>query len=190
MVEKNDSHGRQDFRIDDVISVADNKITEEEYNLSKGRVSAKSRQNSMLQQMVGKELFSAQEHGVLGAEVAGVLDSLDAKLNYLIGVNMLKDNSQSAMKERPVNLSVTGVSFVTKNSYKLGEYAQVDIMLPTFPPVSMELVCTIKRAIRLSNGLMKVAFCFYFRSDEEATTISQYVFRRHRELIRAKNLNA
>jgi len=74
---------------------------------------------------------------------AYVPGKLDAKLNYLIGVNMLNDASHSDMQERPVNLSLTGISFVTEHCYQVGDATLVNLMLPSFPPSILELVGTI-----------------------------------------------
>ncbi|EAU54705.1 PilZ domain-containing protein [Mariprofundus ferrooxydans] len=189
MPEPKAEHGRQDFRIDDVIPVSDKKLTNEQFELCRTKVGVRSRQNSMLQQMVGRDIFAGDEHAGLSAEVAVALESLDAKLNYLIGVNMLNDASHSEMQERPVNLSVTGISYVSDCSYQAGDYVAVSLMLPSFPPTIMELVGTVVRASRLADGQMKIAIRFYYRCDDEGDTISKYVYKRHREMIRTENRN-
>jgi len=189
MPEAKDDHGRQDFRIDDVIPVSDKKLTTKQFHLCKTKVGVRSRQNSMLQQMVGRDIFAGEEHAGLSAEVAVALESLDAKLNYLIGVNMLNDASHSDMQERPVNLSITGISLVSDGTYQVGEYVKMELMLPSFPPSIMELVGTIVRASRLSDGQLKIGVRFYYRCDDEADTIAKYVYRRHREMIRLDNRN-
>lgn len=189
MPEPKADHGRQDFRIDDVIPISGKKLTKKQFELCKAKVGVRSRQNRMLQQMVGRDIFAGEEHAGLSAEVAVALESLDAKLNYLIGVNMLNDASHSAMQERPVNLSVTGISFVSDGSYQEGDYVKVDLMLPSFPPSIMELVGTIVRDSRLSDGQKRIAIRFYYRCDDEEDTISKYVYKRHREMIRTENRN-
>lgn len=185
MPEEKKDHGRQDFRIDDVIPVIDKKLTASEFELCKNRVGIRSRQNSMLQQMVGRDIFAGDMPQDTNPEMAQALESLDAKLNYLIGVNMLNDASHSDMQERPVNLSLTGISLVTDCRYERGDHTLIHLMLPSFPPSILELAATIVRVEQVSEKRWRIGACFYYRCDDEEDTIAKYVYRRHRETIRA-----
>lgn len=189
MPEEKIEHGRQDFRIDDMIPIHDEKLTPEQFAAYKSRIGIKSRQSSMLQQMVGRDVFAADEHEGLNPEMSKMMESLDAKLNYLIGINMLNDASHSEMQERPVNLSITGVSFVSDCDYKIGDAACVTLMLPLFPPSTLELIGTLKRVENIADGRAKVAIRFFYRCDDEEDAVAKYVYRRHRETIRAENRN-
>jgi len=189
MGDANTEHGRQDFRIDDMIPICDEKLTREAFEINKTKVGIKSRQNSMLQSMVGRDLFGDEREEV-SSEVSGALEALDAKLNYLIGVNMLNDASRSEMQEKAVNLSVTGVSFVSENDYKVGDATKITLMLPSFPPSTLELLGVLKRVDSVEDGRKRIGAQFYYRCDEEEDTIAKYVYRRHRETIRAKSRNA
>jgi len=186
MPEAANDHGRQDFRIDDVIPVSDKKLTREEFEQCKNRVGIRSRQNSMLQQMVGRDIFAAGMHEEVNPEMTQALEALDAKLNYLIGVNMLNDASHSDMQEHPVNLSLTGISFVTEHSYQVGDATRINLMLPSFPPSILEMVGSIVRVSSVDNKRQKIGVRFYFRCDDEEDSIAKYVYRRHRETIRAR----
>jgi len=185
MHEAGKDHGRQDFRIDDVIPVSDKKMTVQEFDLCKNKVGIRSRQNSMLQQMVGRDIFANASNEGANPEMTQALEALDAKLNYLIGVNMLNDASHGDMQERPVNLSLTGMSFTTDLAYQVGDNTHINLMLPSFPPSILELVGTVVRVSSLGDGRRKIGVKFYFRSDDEEDTIAKYVYRRHRETIRA-----
>jgi len=185
MHEVENDHGRQDFRIDDVIPVSDKKLTVQEFDLCKNKVGIRSRQNSMLQQMVGRDIFANAENEGANSEMTQALEALDAKLNYLIGVNMLNDASHSDMQERPVNLSLTGMSFTTNQAYQVGDSTHINLMLPSFPPSILELVGAIVRVSSQDEQHWKIGVKFYFRSDDEEDTVAKYVYRRHRETIRA-----
>ena len=181
-------HGRQDFRIDDVIPVCDKKLTAEEFDLNKNKVGIRSRQNGMLQQMIGRDIFSQEGRGAeVSSEMTHALEALDSKLNYLIGVNMLNDASHSDMQERAVNLSVTGLSLVTDHCYQQGDATLINLMLPSFPPSILELLGCVVRVAPLSEGRQKIGVEFYYRSDDEEDTVAKYVYRRHRETIRASH---
>ncbi|MDX8387156.1 MAG: PilZ domain-containing protein [Ghiorsea sp.] len=182
-----DSNRRQDFRIDDVLPMSDELLTKEEFDTQKLQLGIRSRQNSMLQEMVGKDIFSTGAKGALHNDVANAMEMLDAKLNYLIGVNMLNDANRSDLKERPVNFSVTGMSFYTDAKYQEGDYIKTTIMLPSFPPTILELIGTIAWARKERiEAPMHVAIRFNYRCDEEENSIAKYVFRRHRESLRLR----
>lgn len=180
-------HGRQDFRIDDMLPMNDEKLSPEQFDLYKDKVGIKSRQNSMLQSMVGRDVFTQEANEGMNPEMARALEALDAKLNYLIGVNALNDASHSDLEERAVNLSVTGVSFMSSNRYREGEYARIVIMLPSFPPSTLELLAVVRRVQKGGDGRIRIGAEFYYRCDEEEDLISKYVYRRHRESIRARS---
>ncbi len=178
------SQGRQDFRVDDMIPLQDEKISQEEFEICKTKIGVRSRQNGMLQRMVGRDLF---QDGEASSEMSSALEALDAKLNYLIGVNMLNDASHSDMQERPVNLSVTGISFVTHQHYERGDAIRIKMMLPSFPPSILELIGIVRRAGAMQGRRQNIGVSFYFRCDDEEDTVAKYVYRRHREAIRAKH---
>jgi len=188
MAENSNDHGRKDFRINDVIPISEDRLTAEEFEVNKTRVGVRSRQNGMLRQMVGRDIFSG-EYGGSSPEMSQAIEALDAKLNYLIGVNMLNDASHGNMLERPVNLSVTGISYVTDKHYRLGDAVAINLMLPSFPPSILELVGIVVRAPQPAGKKQQVGIKFYYRCDDEEETISKYVYRRHRETIRAENKN-
>ena len=185
----NVDQGRQDVRIDDVIPLTDEKLTPEEYAVCKNQVGMRSRQNSMLRQMVVRDIFAGESGEAMSPDMGNGMEELDAKLKYLIGVNMLNDANQSHLKERPVNLSVTGASFSSKEAYKLGDAIRLTLMLPVFPPTILELVGTVKRVDKASDGRCRVALQFFYRCDDEEDAITKSVYRRHREMIRAELRN-
>ena len=186
MPEQNGDNRRQDFRIDDMIPMSDAPLTREEYEVKKKQVGIRSRQSSMLQDMVGRDIFSSELKDHLNSDMAKAMESLDAKLNYLIGVNMLNDANRSNLKERPINLSVTGASFYSSERYRDGDYVKVTLMLPSFPPTILDLLGEITWAAQQSNGKAHIGVRFYFRCDEEEDSIAKYIFRRHREMLRLR----
>jgi hypothetical protein len=185
MPEEESSNRRQDYRVDDMIPMRDSPISTEEYEIKKMHVGIRSRQGSMLRNMLGKDVF-AENSSVAGTEIAKAVEALDAKLNYLIGVNMLNDANRSELKERPVNLSVTGASFVSDERYRKGDPIAVTLMLPVFPPTVLDLIGDVMWARPEKDGRSLIGVHFYYRCSEEEETISQYVFKRDREMIRLK----
>lgn len=179
-----DQNRRQDFRIDDVLAMRDQLITKEEYDAQRKQPGIRSRQNAMLQDMVGRDILANDLKEALNLDLAKAIETLDAKLNYLIGVNMLNDANRSELKERPINLSVTGASFFSDTRYRERDFTQLSIMLPSFPPSILELIGTVTWVKQAPNKMQHVGVRFNFRSDDEESSIVKYVFQRHREHIR------
>ncbi|MDQ7001737.1 MAG: PilZ domain-containing protein [Ghiorsea sp.] len=182
-----DQNRRQDFRIDDILPMQDEPLSKDAYETQSEQIGIRSRQNSMLQEMVGRDIFSSGMKESLNHDMATAMETLDAKLNYLIGVNMLNDANRSELKERSVNLSVTGTSFFTKKTYKKGDFIKTIMMLPSFPPTILELVGAVTWVKQQnSDKLLHIGVHFNYRCDEEENSIAKYVFRRHRENIRLR----
>jgi Tfp pilus assembly protein PilZ len=177
---------RQDFRVDDIIPMSDTPLSTEEFEVRKNHVGIRSRQGSMLRDMVGSDIFSNDLRGKLNSDMANAMEALDAKLNYLIGVNMLNDASRSNLQERAVNFSTTGASFVSDERYRQGDPIFMTMMLPAFPPTVLELLGEVVWARKTPDGRPFIGARFIFRCDEEEDTLAKYVFKRHREMIRVK----
>jgi len=184
-----DINRRQDFRVDDVIPMRDSPISTEEFEIKKTHVGIRSRQSSMLRDMMGKDIF-ADGGGSGSGEMAKAVEALDAKLNYLIGVNMLNDANRSDLEDRPINLSVTGAAFVSKERYRTGDPVAVTLMLPAFPPTVLDLIGEVAWARPDEKGRPLIGVQFYYRCKEEEDAIAQYVFKRDREMIRLRNREA
>jgi len=185
MIDNENNNRRQDFRVDDLLPMQDKPINPETFEYEKKHIGIRSRQSSLLRNMVGNDIFSnalAPEHE--DTETARALEALDAKLNYLIGVNMLNDANRNDLNERAVNISVTGISFVSPHTYRLGDYTEITLMLPALPPVVMELLGTVKRIESVASEKNQIGVNFNFRCDDEQEQLARYVFRRHREAIR------
>ncbi|MDQ6971702.1 MAG: PilZ domain-containing protein [Mariprofundaceae bacterium] len=188
MAEQDDGNRRQDFRVDDLLPMQDKPVDEAAFEYEMRHIGIRSRQSSLLRTMVGNDIFA----NMIGADgddsdITRALGALDAKLNYLIGVNMLNDANRNDLDERPVNLSVTGISFASTESYNLGDRLEVTLMLPSLPPLVMELLGTVKRVEPAPRGQVYVGALFNFRCDDEQEQLARYVFRRHREMIRLES---
>jgi len=175
---------RQDFRVEDIIPWSDKPLSTEEFEIRRKHVGIRSRQGSMLREMIGSDIFSGEARGKLNSELTQAMEALDAKLNYLIGINMLNDANRSELSERPVNLSITGASFVSDERYRKGDPIFMTMMLPAFPPSVLELLGEVVWARETKDGRPFIGVQFSYRCEEEEDSIAKYVFRRHREMIR------
>jgi len=184
MSKTDDENRRQDFRVDDLLPMQDKPMDAATFEYEKRHIGIRSRQSRLLRNMVGNDIFNAVPGNSDGSDTSRALEALDAKLNYLIGVNMLNDANRNDLDERPVNISVTGISFATSLPYELGDNLELTIMLPALPPVVMELLGTVRRIEPAPRGQIYLGVVFTFRCEDEQDQLASYVFRRHREVIR------
>jgi len=187
MSDNQDKNRRQDFRVDDLLPMKDTLLDKEQFEYERTHIGIRSRQSSMLRNMVGNDVFSSLSSEQNDSEISNALGALDAKLNYLIGVNMLNDANRSDLVERPVNLSVTGMSFATPQSYKVGDTMEVVLMLPALPPMVLEVLAIVQRVKPAEKGKTNVGVSFVYRCNEEEDQLSRYIFKRHREMIRIES---
>ena len=182
------SENRRDrFRIDDVLPVRDRPLSTQEFEEARHRIGVRARQCSMLRKIVGRDVFDREaERGAISPELADALGSLDAKLDYLISLNMVNDANRYGLEERPVNLSASGCAFTTDEAYRVGDPLEVVLMLPVFPPIILELLAEVVRVEQVSATRWRIGVRFFFRSEDEEEAITRYVFRRHREQIRMR----
>ncbi len=176
---------RQAFRINDLLPMRDRPLSTQAFEEAKRRIGVRSRQHARLREIVGREaLADLDQHPVVSEQLARALEAIDAKLNYLIGMQMLHEAAQERLEERPVNLSATGCAFLSDELYRAGDPIEIVMMLPTFPPALVELIGEVVRVEEAPKGRWRVGVRFVFRSEEEETTLARYVFSRHREWIR------
>jgi len=186
MSDSQDKNRRQDFRVDDVLPMKDMPLDKEQFEYERTHIGIRSRQSSMLRSMVGNDIFSSVSPES-DSDVSSALGALDAKLNYLIGVNMLNDANRSDLVERPVNLSVTGISFATTRPYKVGDTMEVVLMIPALPPMVLEILGVTRRVKLVPKGQVYVGVSFVYRCAEEEDQLARYIFKRHREMIRIES---
>ncbi len=186
--ERTKENKRANFRVEDMLPVRDEPLSPEAFEAARQRVGIRSRQSAMLQQMVGRDLFGGDLGEGTSPELAKALELLDAKLNYLIGVNMLNDAHDERLEERPVNLSVSGASLISEHAYREGDHLCLHLMLPSLPPTILELLGVVAWSRPLDDGRTEFGMRFAYRCDEEEDAVARYVYRRHRESIRLRSL--
>ncbi|MDQ6950150.1 MAG: PilZ domain-containing protein [Mariprofundales bacterium] len=187
-LEKELDNSRQDFRVNDVMPIRDEPLTHEEFEIKKHQIDARSRQSSMLQSMISKDMFNSEVRDHLNTELSDAMSQLDAKLNFLIGSNMINQAEQAQLKERPINLSCTGAALVPEHQYRRGEPVELIMQLSTFPPTTMQLIGKIMWIRKKETGEPFVGIKFIFRDQEEENSLARYVFKRNRESIRLKKI--
>lgn len=182
-----DKNRRESFRLNDMLHIAEYPLTRGEFELKKTQTSNLARQSLALRDTIGSN-SDINFGGFQGmdAETLKGLDILDAKLNYIISMLSDQKSFESHLEKKPVNISASGIKFVTKNDYCKDDFIELRIMLPLFPPLFLELLGHVKQSTPSELGHLMIGVEFLFRSDVEEDSVSQYVFQRHREILRSE----
>lgn len=185
MPDSQSENQRLDFRQDDVIRMKAVRLQPEQYEAEMHRTGVRGMQPGMLQQLAGCEGEGYNQPGV-SPDMARMLGMLEAKLNYLIGVNLLQQTDLSELEDQLVNISTTGMRFTSDERYKQGDHVLITVHLPVFPPVVLDLLARVVHSQAAGKGKYHTGVSFIYRSEEEEDTVTRYIFKRHREMIRVK----
>jgi len=175
---------RLDFRQDDVLRMKEALLSDEQYEIEKNRMGIISGTSKKLQKLTGSSsLHEGGGSAHLNPEVAQALEMLDAKLNYVIGLNVLEHTDHADLEERLVNMSATGMRFTSKVFCKKGDHLKITMSLPLASPVLLELLTEVVY-INVKDGRTQLGVVFIYRCEEEENHVVKYIFKRQRETIR------
>jgi len=171
---------RSDFRQDDMLRMKEVVLSKDQFELELNRASPVSDKSSLQKRLAGND-------AAVNPEVSKALELLDAKLNYVIEMNMLQQQSnQIEMEERLVNISATGMRFTTSEPCRKGDHLKITMSLPvSSPPIMLELLARVVY-INEKNGRVQLGASFIFRSGKEEEALVGYIFKRQREMLRMK----
>lgn len=186
MAERVNRDERKNFRVDDILSLADRPISHAEFEEKRSHPGMHARQSRLIKELIGQELVVKGVQSQIDPDLIRGLDLLDAKLNFLIGNQVLHEAQQQQLEERRVNISTTGISFATPAQYQPGDSFVLTLMIPSFPPLIAEVLCEVQWVKPREDRQQLVGATFAFRSEDEQDCIADYVYRRHRELIRLR----
>lgn len=114
--------------------------------------------------------------------------SMNSKLDYII--NFLRRNETGGKEKEGLckDISGKGIKMLYKGDLSAGEYIQLKIRPPTFPPF---MVIAIGKILRVDNspaGETEAAVEFDAIHEDDREEIVSYVFKRQRELLRSKSV--
>jgi len=188
MRDESERNRREGFRIDDILYMRDEPLSSAEFELRKKHIGVRSRMSSAMRNLPAHDVDveHVMQHAEVPVELVRAIKSMDSKLNYLIGMHMLNEADRDHLEEREVDISMTGMSFMTQLSHKAGDPVQITLVIPTFPPQIMEMLAEVRWTKSGTGGRSQVGASFFFRSMEEEDSIARYVFRRQREMVRVE----
>ena len=182
---------REAFRQDELLAMKEEMLTPEQFEAELNGTGIVSQHTGLEQALISNDSFLERSGGnsKTDPEVAAALEALEMKLNYLISMNLEK-SSDSDYEQRLVNLSATGIGFVTQLPCNQGDRLKVKMSLPMFPPVRLELLGEVMSVSSADDkqGGYRIGVSFIYRCAQEEEAIVKYLFKRQRERIRIKHM--
>jgi hypothetical protein len=115
---------------------------------------------------------------------------INRKLDLLIHMYLAEDfKDLMSSSPRDVNISASGIRFITDNSFKMGDLLEINLILPMVPLLFMRLlgdVIRIKSVTSYDTNRYAVALRFLQVDAETKDDVIRYLFRRQRELLRKR----
>lgn len=134
-------------------------------------------------------LLGVEELESLDITVAKIWLSMNSKLDYII--KLLKQRGEGVEEKEGLckDISGKGIKMIYKGNLSDGQYIHLRIHPPTFPPLSVVALGKILRAERTAicrEGEIETAVEFDTIHEDDREEIISYVFKRQRELLRAR----
>jgi len=115
---------------------------------------------------------------------------VNRKLDLLIHMFLTADFSE-LMKSAPkdVNISASGIRFISETPFEIGDLLEVDMILPMTPLLFMKFVAEVIRVKEVTKGVTKhhaVSAQFILMEPQDKDEIIRYIFKRQREILRGR----
>jgi len=184
---KSSEEKRSYFRVDDVISVVVNPVS-----------SYKKKDDKFLESVTSSKAFSLMsppessgthteetdlirtEHGKL-YEMMG---EIKTKLDFIINHFILDKEGLLSSDKALVNISASGIRFVTGHAVEVNDIMEVKFLLPSFPPVAVFGYGEVKRVDALDDGKYEVAIEYLNMDESVRNEIIQYTLSHQRETMK------
>jgi hypothetical protein len=113
------------------------------------------------------------------------LNMLNAKLDSIISSLSVEREGFSALTYQMINISASGLSFMAKEKYNIGDFLEAKVLLYMYPHVAFYLYGDVVKTER-EGDQFHTGVKFTEMSDDIRDEIIKFVFRRQRELLSAK----
>jgi len=185
-----DSEKREYFRIEDQLSIKLRIITHDEFTalenavrFSPAKVAEDLKEIQFLKRIVTNE---EKEKEQLYTYLQVIDKKLDIILDYLSGTS---DTAPYITKYLKVDISGSGIGFVSDIEIKAGEYVEIKIVLPIYPHLKITALCRVLRSETRKEDdkqLREVALGFLVINDNDKDLLINYIFMKEREMLRHK----
>lgn len=186
-----ESTRRNFVRVDDIMRVRHSQISREDFESNKEAYlcssSARSAVSTLMQNMMYRT-FQDADNKAINEALFTLIMTIDRKLDLLLEV-LSRPAENSCVEDRvsKVNISGSGIKFLSKRPYEQGQLLKLTIFLPIFPQLS---ICAVGEVVR-SEAVEKegekeyqIASRFIAINEDDREQIVCYTFKREREILR------
>jgi hypothetical protein len=113
-----------------------------------------------------------------------LLISINRKLEFLIERLTLESEGLTKIDFLNVNLSASGIRFISNERFNKGDGVEVKMLLPTHPPTGIIAYGCVVRIEDRVDGRYEVALKFSNMSDDVRDEIIKYTINRQREMLK------
>jgi c-di-GMP-binding flagellar brake protein YcgR len=190
MAQMTETEKREYFRIEDRLSIRLRIITHDEFMALEDTVrfsSAKTTEDLKEIQFFKRIATNKEKEKEQFYTYLQVIDKkLDMILDYL---SETTDNVPYITKYLKVDISGSGIGFVSDIEMKEGGYVEVKIVLPIYPHLKITTLCRVLRSETRKKDdkqFWEVALSFLVINDNDKDLLINYIFMKEREMLRHK----
>ena len=178
---------REFFRVRDRLEIEFRVVDQEEY-LKLGRM-VKYNPTQVFVQPPQERIKKSEPFGSDGESLLSYLTVIDRKLSIITDI-LTKPRVDDLYTKRYVDIEISGsgLSFVTDVSLPENGYAEFRLILPVFPYPKIPALCRVVRSVKHeenSHPQWDTACKFLTINDSDRDLLIQYIFGREREQIRS-----
>lgn len=115
-----------------------------------------------------------------------MLVNISRKLDILIEKLSLESEGLTGIDYKPVNLSASGIRFISSEKFDRGDGVEVKMLLPTHPPTGIVAYGCVVRTSQIDDGKYEVALSFSEMNDDVRDEVIRYTINRQREILKRK----
>lgn len=168
------SENRSYFRVDDYFPVISRKVGDE-------AECAQSKIFSGYGIETQDEAFSDE---TVNPRLWKMLVAINSKLQMILDRLQLESEGLANVKNKPVNLSASGIRFCVDEKVEVGDLLEIKMLLPKYPPTGILAYGKVVKVNEKGDGTHEVSLHFRNLDDEVRDEIIQYALKRQREIIK------
>ena len=126
-------------------------------------------------------------------EILNEIKTLNKKIDFIIN-HLIKPDDKSILDEEQieVNLSGSGIKFISSVNLKTGDFLEIKLVLPLSTGIVIDFIAKVIRVIKSAGNpgsndpdSSEIAVKYVAINEDDREMIIRYTFKRQRELLRA-----
>jgi c-di-GMP-binding flagellar brake protein YcgR len=123
-----------------------------------------------------------EDYGALSEQMALLNRKMDAILDLLFQGKVYHNAHE---RHAEVELSGSGIKFVSDVALEEGAYVDLKLLLPVLPYLKIPILCQVVRSRKLDRGLFEAAMQFVAMSEFDNDFLRRFLFMKEREALRS-----